>query len=239
MKTALHQGRPPSPIANSFPTDASAECDGALRQADESLRCNLWRVELALIVGLLVSLNLPLLLGGNSSALAYHSASVRAGEWWRLITHPFVHVSWYHFALDAAAFFLAYMELASRRFRGRFSLVAASAAGGLAAAHFASPLVGTHGLCGLSGIAHGLTAIVALEMVRSSADKTVRLGGLACFLVVTGKCVLEACTGNVLFASWHPGSLGTPIAVCHAGGVLGALIAWLALRIHARAETPR
>ena len=40
----------------------------------------------------------------------------------------------------------------------------------------------------------------------------------------------EAATGDVLFASWHLGSLGTPIAACHAGGILGALVTWLVLR---------
>jgi hypothetical protein len=55
--------------------------------------------------------------------------------------------------------------------------------------------------------------------VADGADTNDRFSGSIC----------EAVTGDVLFASWHLGSLGTPVAECHAGGVLGALLAWLFL----------
>ena len=85
------------------------------------------------------------------------TAAVRAGEWWRLVTYPFVHVSWYHLLLDAAAFFTAYVELRHRRGLERLGFVAAAGAGGLLAAWWLAPIVFTRGLCGLSGVAHGLT----------------------------------------------------------------------------------
>lgn len=197
------------------------------RSLDDSLRHILWRIELALFAALLVLFNLPLLFGGFSTRCIFHLAAVHAGEWWRVLTHPFVHVSWYHLVLDAAAFFLAYTELQHRRLGSRLALVTAAGAGSLIAAIVASPLVATHGLCGLSGVAHGLTAVVALETLRRSDDKLFRWGGLLCFVGVVGKGVWEAIAGNVLFASWHLGSLGTPIAACHAGGILGALTIWL------------
>jgi hypothetical protein len=105
----------------------------------------------------------------------------------------------------------------------------AAGAGSLVTAVLFSPAVQTQGLCGLSGIAHGLTAVVSLEIIRRETDRLLRAGALAGFIVVVGKSVLEAISGHVVFESWHLGSLGTPIAVCHAGGVQGGLLAWYCL----------
>lgn len=212
-----------------------------LAALDDALRHQLWRCEVAILGAILVALNLPLLGGEFSTRFIYHPIPVGAGEWWRLFTHPFVHVSPYHLALDAAAFFLAYVELKHWRLSSRLTLLGSAAAGGLIAALTASPLVATHGLCGLSGIAHGLTAVVSLELLRRASDRLSQWTAALCFVGVVGKSVFEALSGNVLFASWHLGSLGTPIAACHAGGILGALAAWIFLRTpepHPRGETP-
>ena len=196
-------------------------------------------IEMGCFVILLALINLPLLTGGFSSSFAFHPDLVRQGEWWRLATHPFAHVTWYHLLLDSAAFLLAYAELGSRRGFGRLGLVIAAGAGSLLVAWGISPLVATNGLCGLSGIAHGLTAVVGLEMLRKESDTGLRVAGLLCFLSVVAKCLIEAVTGNVLFASWHLASLGTPIAVSHAGGVLGALAAlWPMDAIQTRQTPP-
>jgi len=151
------------------------------------------------------------------------------GEWWRLFTHPFVHISAYHLVLDGAAFLLLYTSLREPRRWKRLSLVAWSAAGALIVALIASPLIQDAGLCGLSGIAHGLTAVMALEMILGPNDPLVRRAGWACFALVVVKCAFEAITGNVVFDSWHLGSVGQPVAICHTGGVLGGLLGWLAM----------
>jgi len=212
-----------------------------LSQFDVSLQRHLWHLELISLAIVIAIFNLPLLFNGFSTRFIFHLIPVAAGEWWRLFTHPFVHVSPYHLALDAAAFFLAYVELKQWRLSSRLTLLGSAAAGGLFAALAASPLVATHGLCGLSGIAHGLTAVVSLELLRRANDRTAAWTAALCFVGVVGKSVLEAVSGNVLFASWHLGSLGTPIAACHAGGILGALAAWILFRTpepHPSGETP-
>ena len=211
-----------SPDSSIVPSALSPE----LAELDHSLRHQLWRCELAVLGVILVALNLPLFAGVFSTRFIYHPVPLAAGEWWRLFTHPFVHVSPYHLALDAAAFFLAYVELKHRRLSSRITLLASATVGGLLAALAASPLVLTHGLCGLSGIAHGLTAVVSLELLRRANDRISTWTAALSFAGVVGKSVIEAFTGNVFFASWHLGSLGTPIAACHAGGVLGALLCW-------------
>jgi rhomboid family GlyGly-CTERM serine protease len=161
---------------------------------------------------------------------------VQGGEWWRVFTHPFVHVSWYHLTLDTAAFFVAYLELRNYRLRRRLLLFLAAGGGSLLTVLLFSPAVTRLGLCGLSGIAHGLTAVVSLDMICRETDRRVRAGAIACFAVVVGKCVIEALTGHVVFESWHLGSLGTPIAVCHAGGVLGALVVWIKFNVRSEPE---
>jgi rhomboid family GlyGly-CTERM serine protease len=184
-------------------------------------------LEIGAFALLIALFNLPLLTGVFSTQFIYHPDAVNGGEWWRVLTHPFVHVSTYHLILDALAFFLAYTELQRRRFLERLAFVVAAGAGSLLAALVASPFVAEHGMCGLSGVAHGLTTVVSLEMLCRSKDPVSRWSGLFCFVGVLGKSLLELVTGQVLFASWHLGWLGTPIAACHAGGVLGALLIWI------------
>jgi hypothetical protein len=82
----------------------------------------------------------------------------------------------------------------------------------------------TGGFCGLSGAGHGLMAALAVSLHRTG-DRTERWMGGVTLLLVAGKGLVEALTGTVLFASWHLGDVGAPVAVCHLGGVLGGLVA--------------
>ena len=76
----------------------------------------------ALLLGLL---NLPLLAGHSTAALAFQVDAVAGGEWWRILTHPFVHVSWYHLLLDGAAFLILYANLLAEQRWRRLTYVAA------------------------------------------------------------------------------------------------------------------
>src|SRR3954453_19141298 len=61
------------------------------------------------VFGIVVALlNWTLIFGHEQTAFVFVPALVRNGEWWRVFTHPFVHVSLYHMLLDASAFFLVY-----------------------------------------------------------------------------------------------------------------------------------
>lgn len=165
--------------------------------------------------------NLSLLRGKVCEPLVFFPARVAAGEWWRVLSFPLVHVSGYHLLLDAGAFLFLYHGLLETSLRRRLLYTAACAAGSLAASLISAPLTG--GLCGLSGITHGLMAISALEIMRSE-DRTLRNAGIICFLVVVSKSMVEAFTGHIAFGFLHFGSIGNAVAVCHAGGVLGGLI---------------
>ena len=182
---------------------------------------------------LLAVCNWPVLIGSACGSLVFRPAAVEAGEWWRLFTHPWVHVTWYHLLLDGVAFLMLYESLAERSLSRRLTYVFAAGAGGLLISWWAAPAIGSHGLCGLSGIAHGLMAVSAIEMMagHSLRSPPARFGRFT-FLLVVGKAMVEAISGRMFFTFLHFGLMGDPVAVAHAGGVLGGLLAmlWLGRR---------
>lgn len=186
-------------------------------------------VELWVFTVLLAVLNWPLFCGGDTGLFAFSPAAVKAGEWWRIVTHPLVHVSWYHFLLDAAAFLILYHGLPVEKPWQRLGCVAASAAGSLLVAQWLSPdLVDIHGLCGLSGVDHGLMLFSLLDTVAARReDRLTCWLAILGLLAILGKVVFELSTGAAFFASAHFGLLGIPIVACHLGGVLAALLFWL------------
>ena len=180
--------------------------------------------DLIALTFLLMIANRTLWVGSINDALVYHPFFVGAGEWWRLISYPLVHLSWYHLLLDVGAFYLLYTGMTEKRCWRKLLMIAACSAGSL----FFGVWLGeaqNMGLAGLSGIDHGLMAFSALQMMRTAEQRNL---GLVCFVLVIGKSVYELATGQVLFLALHTNLCGTPIAASHAGGVLaGLLIFWL------------
>lgn len=176
---------------------------------------------------LLIFFNTHLITDNYKTTFFFFPDSVHSGEWWRVFTHPFVHLSWYHLFLDGGAFFLLYRELHHKNMREKLFYVLMCGVVSLGVAMVTSPLIYTRGLTGLSGIAHGLMAISSLEMMR---EKEHLRAGLIFFLLVVFKSIYEAINADVLFAFMHMGLCGTPVAACHAGGVLGGMIAFSILR---------
>jgi rhomboid family GlyGly-CTERM serine protease len=187
------------------------------------------RPELLIFTGLLVLANVPIFFGSSFQSLAFRTDEVCRGEWWRVFTHPFVHVTWYHLLLDGAAFLSLYGTLAEQRLGRRLGYVFAAGAGSLLLSLIAAPNP-ENGLCGLSGIAHGLMAVSALEFIIANAPHSPerRIGWISLGLVI-GKAAFEAVTGRMFLSFLDFGMLGTPVAVSHAGGIVGALAAMLVL----------
>ena len=190
--------------------------------------CRSWRaiktkLDFLLLLAAVVVFNAHLAGLGSGGWALYRPSAVAAGQWWRLFTHPFVHVSWYHLLLDAGAFFMLYDGLEIECVLRRMLLLPICAAGGLLAALLFSPQVDVAGLCGLSGTAHGLMAFSGLEVMRNPAR---RGSGAALFGLVTVKSLYELATGRVFFDFLHMGLCGAPVAACHFGGVAGGLVAF-------------
>jgi rhomboid family GlyGly-CTERM serine protease len=177
--------------------------------------------------GLLLAINVPFIAGLSPAPWVYAPQAVQAGEWWRVLSFPWVHVSWYHLLLDGVAFLMLYQGLGERRLIGRLTVILAAALGSLGAATIAAPNLAVTGLCGLSGIDHGLMAFTSLEMIfaKTANRQTPRVGLISLGLVVA-KSVYEAITGTAFLSFLHFGLMGSPIAAGHAGGVLGGVAAF-------------
>ena len=185
-------------------------------------------LRLALLPMLLLICNLHLLAPVSPTQFIYQQDMVDAGEWWRLITHPFVHVSWYHLLLDSTAVLLIWRELPRSSFMEKSFIACWCAAGGLLGALLFSPLVHQTGYCGLSGMGHGMMFYLGLcWLFYSPADEsTARFtspafyGGLTLVALGGLKGLYEAISGKVVFASFHHGSIGVPIVEAHLGGII-------------------
>ncbi|MEY2427846.1 MAG: hypothetical protein QOJ40_731 [Verrucomicrobiota bacterium] len=218
----------PKPISHS-----SAAADRNVRAP--VLRPLFQRPELFFFFILLVIFNTPVLFGSGCQSLMFQSDAVRNGQWWRLLTHPFVHVTWYHLLLDGTAFLTLYYSLVENKLFYRLLYVFAAGAGSLLLSWAATSAMATSGLCGLSGIAHGLMAISALEMVAGNPPHSAeRRIGLVSFILVISKAAFEAVTGRMFFAFLDFGLLGDPVAVSHAGGIVGSLLAMFLVRCRRR-----
>jgi rhomboid family GlyGly-CTERM serine protease len=175
------------------------------------------------IVGLVLLIaNVPLILT-RDNPLAFRADAVAEGEWWRIITHPFTHVSGYHFLLDGVAFLTLWTAVRGSVLR-RIALTAASAVGALGLSLVISAAIWQVGLCGLSGVAHGFMIVVALDGMRQSSDRGLRAVSVVTLLGVLAKIAFELGTGTLAMGFMHQGQLGVPIVECHAGGVLGAVM---------------
>ena len=190
----------------------------------KNLRPDVWT--LMLVTALL---NLHLIGLTFKSIPVFFPAAVSAGEWWRIFTHPFVHVSWYHLGLDAGAFFILYTGLKSFGMHQRLLALCLCVAGSLLAAIWFVDNIDTIGLCGLSGAAHGLMALSGLEMIQLKKFRSIT--GIGSVVAVTLKSIVEFVNGQVVFDFMHMGLCGTPLAACHLGGVLGGVSAFLLLNL--------
>jgi rhomboid family GlyGly-CTERM serine protease len=194
------------------------------------------RPEMLLFSLLILVFNAPLLVGSCWHVMMFHPEAVRQGQWWRLFTHPWVHLTWYHLLLDGSAFFILYHSLLEKNLLRRLAYVFAAAAGSLLFS-WAGPN-SAYGLCGLSGTAHGLMAISASELISTQQPNSPEWRvGLAAFGLVVAKAAYEAITGHMFFAFLDFGLLGKPISVAHAGGIIGALAMMLLCHLFAPHST--
>jgi len=176
---------------------------------------------------LLILVNLGLLFGNIPAVnLSFDPSAVANGEWWRIFSWPFVHVSRYHLLIDGAAFLLLYAGLEERQPFKRILLVLFAAAGSLLLPLAIAPQIQQLGLSGLSGIAHGLAAISAIEMIQNRSQQKV---GYLLLLGLLLKVAWELGTGAAFLQGFHLGNIGHPIISTHVGGVIGGILGYIAI----------
>ncbi|MFH0879215.1 MAG: hypothetical protein V2A34_05845 [Lentisphaerota bacterium] len=178
----------------------------------------------------LLIINASLAVGKVVTGLVFFPSAVMQHEWWRVVLSPLVHVNVYHLLLDGGAFLSLYALLGGTTF-SRLRTVVLCSAGSLMAS-LTVPAIYSSGFCGLSGIAHGLLAYVALSLGTESRatvpGATLRtVAAWALWFLVVGKSMVEGWSGSVVLESWHLASVGLPLAACHTGGVIGGMMAWV------------
>ena len=142
-------------------------------------------------------------------------ARVFDGQWWRLVTGPFIHATPGHLVRDLALVAIAGVAYEAPLARVKLPLfglgVVLPALAVLAAGDVAW-------YCGLSGLSHALlAAALVFELVRRRGRA--RLGVLALCSIAVAKPVFELVTGAPAFAmSLGDGVVQVPLA--HVAGVL-------------------
>lgn len=173
---------------------------------------------------MLLTINSPLFFGDIHSQFIFFPKAFAEGQWWLALTYPFVHLSWYHLLLDGLAFIILYLLFEDTRTSVLLLYCFAATLGSIWFSLLIEPAVYLQGLCGLSGVAHGLMAVSALQMIRYEDQR--KIGILSLGLVVS-KCIYELVTGHVLFEFLHMNLTGQPLAASHAGGVIGGLAGFI------------
>lgn len=187
------------------------------------------QLEIRFWLAILTLINLGLLLGNTPAPnLVFDPSAVAEGEWWRIFSWPFVHVSRYHLLIDGAAFLLLYAGLEERQLIKRALLVISAATGSLLLPIAIAPQINQLGLCGLSGVAHGLAAISALEMLRHKSQKKI---GSTLLIGLLLKVTWELWTGTAFLQEFHLGNIGQPIVETHAGGVIGGILGYMLIKL--------
>ena len=176
------------------------------------------RPELAVYALLLLLLNTGGTWLERAWGFGFRPDAVAAGDLWRILTHPFVHLSPYHLILDATAFLGLAAMLESRSAWRRILTTTLCAAGALLGAWLTGQA--DDGYAGLSGAAHGLFAFVCISLYRSGTPEA--LWGL---ILLLAKCLLEMLLGGNALQMFHFGFVGTPVPACHAGGALAGVLA--------------
>ncbi len=149
------------------------------------------------------------------TALVFDRDAIAHGEWWRLATGHWIHFGLSHLGWNLAAVsgVAWWLEKIKPGIVGRFLAIAAPALGVML--FLLEPAMHTYG--GLSGIACGLTALLALvQLFHAHAG---RIWGLLLLVVIAVKITLETTQAAPLFSEFdHAGYRLSTWA--HAGGVL-------------------
>lgn len=150
----------------------------------------------------------------------FYPLEVIQGEWLRVFSCQFIHVSWYHFLIDSLAFVVIWFALNESLTKKIIAVLCCSIGAVTGSLFFRG--ISVTGYCGLSGMTHGLFMILALQFFYKK--ETVSYGTFM-FIILLAKCMIEVLTGKMVLLNMHTGNLGIPVVMSHTGGMLaGGLI---------------
>ena len=178
-----------------------------------------------LLVGSAVAVHV---IPGAAAALIFDRAAIAGGEWWRMVTGNWVHLSMSHLVYDALAVLIAGCLLERDGAPLRSIVLASAGAVGLAV------LLGLPGIArfgGLSGVVYALVAYLALSGLRERGAW--RFLCLTTLLVIAAKLCFELSTGRFLLVPTDDEIIAVPLV--HAVGMAVALVVYSIERAGQRA----
>ena len=157
-----------------------------------------------------------------ADGLVYERQTILEGQWWRLLTAPFVHFSFSHFFWDTLVFCIAGWMIEKSGYPKFWAVcIFASIFPGLFYL-MAAPELERYG--GLSGLATG--AVVYLCLCRCRKIGKDRIIWITMLGIMGLKIIVEAAIGQSLFV--HAGSIKfRNLPSAHVFGFTGAVIVWL------------
>jgi rhomboid family GlyGly-CTERM serine protease len=160
--------------------------------------------------------------------LRYDRAGVAAGQWWRLITGHFAHLTFRHAALDLAGLILLWALFARDLRPWQWSVVILAAMATIdCGLWFRDPGIAWY--VGISGVLHGVLAAAVFVRLRRGDLEGWLLAGL-----LLAKIAYEQIHGPLPFAGDMP-----VVVDAHLYGALGGLAAALALGLSDKAALAR
>jgi rhomboid family GlyGly-CTERM serine protease len=154
--------------------------------------------------------------------LRYERELIAHGEWWRLITGHIVHLGWTHLALNVMGLALMWALFLPDYGWRAWTLILLSSLIAIDAAFFFIER-DVRWYVGLSGVLHGVMAAGTLAYLTRREP-----GAWILLPFLTGKLIYEQLVGTMPYSL---DSAGGPVVVdAHLYGVLGAVVAVLALR---------
>lgn len=172
-------------------------------------------------------------IGGDTARawLSFQRSEIDAGQWWRLLTANFVHLGWYHWALNEIGLFVLVLlcpeRLSPAVWLRRLVLLSLGMSAGL---YFFMPSLQHY--VGLSGVIHGLFLLGLIPQVLKRD-----LIALGCVTYLVGKIAWELYAGAPVSDQQALG--GSVIVQSHLFGCISALIYGLIFRSYTCVETWR
>lgn len=185
-----------------------------------------WGAPLVLMVFLLCT---ELLGDWGREWLRYDRALIAGGQWWRLLTGNFVHLGWYHWALNEMGLVVLVLlcpdALSPAVWARRVLFLCLGMSAGL---YWLVP--GLSSYVGMSGVIHGLFVLGLMPQVMKKD-----LIALGCLTYLLGKLGYELCAGAPVSDEQAIG--GSVVTESHFYGSIAAFIYGLVFQTFTRVET--
>ncbi len=168
--------------------------------------------------------NFQLLYTNDNYQYCLHVPSILEGEIWRILSHPFAHLSFYHLTTDVLVFLVLFRELKCYGKTPIYFLILVCWVVSSFSAMVSLPVYGISTFGGLSGINYGLLMYYCMHQALTLGGKKIQIGFFLISVLLLISQILAGVFQMNLFENVHYGYVGRPILESHGGGILAGLI---------------